>query len=137
MRGYLLALSLIAAYPAAAVPIFRCTDAFGGSVSYQEAPCATAAGGATTIPTQFPDYAGPRDRLAAREAAVDARLLERMRIESAERIARDERMARQAQLEAERERSQATDAWVPVYGGPVYARPGHRARVHPRNKLAH
>ena len=136
MRRSLFAIALIAALPAAAAPIYRCTDAFGGNVSYQEQPCA-AAGEATAIPTQFPDYAGPRDSLAAREAAADARLLERLRLESAERIARDDRAARQAQLDAERDHAQATDAWMPVYLGPVHTRPIHRARVRPRNVQPH
>ena len=137
MRRYLIGIALIAALPAAAAPIYRCTDAFGGNVAYQEQPCTSAAGEATAIPTHFPDYAGPRDRLAAREAAADARLLERMRIESAERIARDDRAARQTQLDAERDHAQATDGWMPVYVGPVHSRPIRRAHVRPRNIQPH
>ena len=137
MRRYFFALSLIAALPAASAPIYRCTDAFGGNVAYQAEPCTTAAGEATAIPTQFPDHVAPRDRLAAREAAVDARLLERLRLESAERIARDERAARQAQLEAERERAQPSDVWVPVYLAPAHPRPIHRPHVRSRNLQPH
>jgi len=137
MRRALFAISLIAALPAAAAQIYRCSDAFGGNVSYQAEPCTTAAGEATAIPTQFPDYVAPRERLAAREAAVDARLLERLRLESAERIARDERAARQAQLEAERERAQPSDVWVPVYLAPAHPRPIHRPHVRSRNLQPH
>ena len=123
MRALLLATLVATALPAAA-EIYRCKS--GGSVSYQEQPCdAASQGGAVAIPTEFPDYVEPRNRLAAREAAVDARILERLRIESAERIARDERAAREAQLQAERERAQPAEAvWYPVYGLPV-------ARVRP------
>ncbi len=132
MRALLLATLVAAALPAAA-GIFRCTTA--GSVSYQEQPCdAASQGGAVAIPTQFPDYIEPRNRLAAREAAVDARILERLRIESAERIAREERAAREAQAEAERAQAQAAAeaAWYPVYAGPVLrARPVVRMQQRP------
>lgn len=130
MRALLLATLVAAALPAAA-DIYRCNTA--GRVSYQEQPCdAASQGGAVAIPTQFPDYIEPRNRLAAREAAVDARILERLRIESAERIARDERAAREAQAQAERERAQAAEgAWYPVHVGPV-VRVHPRVRAHPR-----
>lgn len=130
MRALLVAMLVAAALPAAA-EIYRCKS--GASVSYQEQPCdAASQGGAVAIPTEFPDYIEPRNRLAAREAAVDARILERLRIESAERIARDERAAREAQAQAERERAQAAEgAWYPVYVGPV-ARVRPLVRAHPR-----
>ena len=131
MRALLLAALAAAALPAGA-EIYRCKSA--GSVSYQEQPCdAASQGGAVAIPSQFPDYIEPRNRLAAREAAVDARILERLRIESAERIARDERAAREAQ--AERGQAQPAEVvWYPVYGGPV-ARVRPIVRAHPRPPL--
>jgi hypothetical protein len=58
----------------------------------------------------YPDYAAERDRLAMREAALDARLLKRLEIEAAERIARDDRAAREKAAQA-----QAQDP--AVYGG--------------------
>ena len=133
MRALLLAAWVAVALPAGA-EIYRCKSA--GSVSYQEQPCdAASQGGAVAIPSQFPDYIEPRNRLAAREAAVDARILERLRIESAERIARDERAAREAQLQAQREQVQPAEvAWYPVYGGPV-ARVRPIVRTHPRPPL--
>ena len=133
MRPLLLATLVAATFPAAA-GVFRCTTA--GSVSYQEQPCdAASQGGAVAIPTQLPDYIEPRNRLAAREAAVDARILERLRIESAERIARDERAAREAQAQAERAQAQAAEAaWYPVYVGPV-PRIRPLVRTHPRRQV--
>jgi uncharacterized protein DUF4124 len=131
MRAHhLFAALLIAAAAPAGAEIYRCT-APGGGVSYQELPCDGASrGGAVPIPTQYPDHVAPRDRLDARAAASDARILERLRLESAERIARDDRLARQAQLDAERERADANDAWMPVYAaGPVHARPWFKRHI--------
>ena len=125
---------LIAALPATA-QVYRCSVP-GQPVSYQEQPCEGASqGGALALPTQFPDYLEPRNRLAAREAAADARILRRLEIESAERIARDERLAREAQLQAERERAEAADAaWYPVYAvRPLRMRPMARPRMHGPN----
>jgi hypothetical protein len=51
-----------------------------------------------------------RDRLLAREAALDARLVRRAEIDAQERIAREARWARQAEMEAERERARTTEA---------------------------
>jgi len=104
------------AVPAAAEPVFRCA-APGGSVSYQQFPCDEGAEGRTiAIPANFPDHVAPRERLAAREAAADARILRRLEIESAERIARDERAARENAYLAERERTAAAEsAWGPVW----------------------
>ena len=133
MRALLLATLVATAFPAAA-EIYRCKSA--GGVSYQEQPCdAASQGGAIAIPTQFPDYIEPRNRLAAREAAADARILERLRIESAERIARDERAAREAQAQAERQQAEAAQpVWYPVYVGPV-ARVRPVVRPHPRPQV--
>ena len=102
----MLAALLILAAGTSSAEIFRCTARDGG-VTYQQDPCAASSnGGPVNIPTSYPDYAADRDRLALREAALDARLLKRLEIEAAERIARDDRIARekalaQAQAEAE------------------------------------
>ena len=109
-RAILMSLALAACGPAAA-QIYRC-GLPGGSVSYQELPCdATAAQvSVVAIPSSYPDHTEARDRLAAREAASDARRMKRLEIEAMERIARDERAAREAALEAERERNRIREA---------------------------
>jgi len=100
-RSMLAALLMLAAGMSCA-EIFRCTARDGG-VTYQQDPCAASSnGGAVNIPVSYPEYAAERDRLALREAALDARLLKRLEIEAAERIARDDRIAREkAQAQAE------------------------------------
>jgi len=125
-------LCLATALPAAA-EMYRCS-APGTAVSYQQQPCdASAIEDKVGIPSQYPDYTAARDRLAAREAAADARILERMRIESNERIARAEQASREAQVAAEMERAQAADASYPVYvvGYP----PRVRGQVKPRPRV--
>jgi Domain of unknown function (DUF4124) len=104
-RPMLAALLMLAAGMSSA-EIFRCTARDGG-VTYQQDPCAASSnGGAVNIPTSYPDYAAERNRLALREAALDARLLKRLEIEAAERIARDDRIAREkAQAQAQSEDS--------------------------------
>ena len=104
-RPMLAALLMLAAGMSSA-EIFRCTARDGG-VTYQQDPCAASSnGGAVNIPTSYPDYSAERDRLALREAALDARLLKRLEIEAAERIARDDRIAREkAQAQAHGEES--------------------------------
>jgi hypothetical protein len=102
----MLAALLILAAGTSSAEIFRCTARDGG-VTYQQDPCAASSnGGPVNIPTSYPDHAAERDRLALREAALDARLLKRLEIEAAERIARDDRIARekaQAQAQAQAE----------------------------------
>lgn len=113
----------------AAGEIYRCKSP-GGTVGYQQQPCAQPGDGDVVgIATIYPDHTGARDRLMQREAAMDARLLKRLEIEAAERIARDERIAREAALQAERERTereraQSTPAFI--VGWP------HRQRLGPR-----
>jgi hypothetical protein len=101
---------LLAAYAGAAgAEIYRCSA--GGSVTYQEIPCPAASDAATMpIGATFPDVnLLERDRLLQRDAALDARILKRAELDSAERIARDDRLAREATLKAqmERERNEA------------------------------
>jgi hypothetical protein len=113
--------------------IFRCT-ASAGRVTYQEIPCASAEQSRTMdIPAAFPEVNNAeRNRLLQREAALDARLIERSRIESAERIARAELAAREREAEAAREAAAAAAAqtYAPAFGyWPVYRQPP-RVRHH-------
>lgn len=103
MSARLLASAIAAAFAAcacadAAAQIYRCR-APGGAVTYQEIPCAEGDGRALDIPTAYPepDRAG-RDRLLRREAELDARLLRRAEIDARVQIAREERLAREAEL---------------------------------------
>jgi hypothetical protein len=123
---YLLACALLAVAGAAQAQIFRCQAREG--VTYQEVPCpAEAIADTMNIAGGYPDYIAARDRLAAREAAMDARLLRRLEIESAERIARDNRAAMEAQAERDRIAQQAAQ------GAPLYIVPyALRAPRHPR-----
>jgi len=116
----------------AAAQIYRCKDA-AGAVTYQEVACAgTEQGGTTKIPSVFPEVnTSERNRLLQREAALDARLLERARIESAERVAQAELATREKEAKAMREAAELA-AQQPVYpayvAGPVYR--GPRVRHH-------
>jgi hypothetical protein len=103
-------LTLAVAAPAA--EIFRCTEP-GGTISYQQEPCQGASSGqAVNIPSAYPDAnTAERDRLLQREAALDARMLKRAEIDAVERIARDDRSAREREAQAERERLQNAPAY--------------------------
>jgi hypothetical protein len=105
---------LLAAHAGSAgAEIYRCIA--GGSVSYQEFPCPAAAEAATMpIGADFPAVnLMERDRLMQRDADLDARILKRAELDSAERIARDDRISREATLQAmERERAEATPFYV-------------------------
>ena len=114
-RPMLAAMLLLAAGMSSA-EIFRCTARDGG-VTYQQDPCgASTNGGAVSIPVSYPDYATERDRLEMREAALNARLLKRLEIEAAERIARDDRIAREREAQAQ---AQAQDSQVYWAGSPL------------------
>lgn len=111
----MLAALLLLATGLCSAEIFRCTARDGG-VTYQQDPCAASSnGGAVNIPTSYPDYSYERERLARREAALDARLLKRLEIEANERIARDERIAREKEAQAALALAQAQQAY-PLYG---------------------
>jgi len=111
----MLAALLLLATGLCSAEIFRCTARDGG-VTYQQDPCAASSnGGAVNIPTSYPDYSYERERLALREAALDARLLKRLEIEANERIARDERIAREKEAQAALALAQAQQAY-PLYG---------------------
>jgi hypothetical protein len=118
-RLLLAAVTLCLAVPAvAANEIYRC-QAPGAAVSYQQQPCEDRAlGEIAPIAALYPDHTAERDRLMAREAAMDARLLKRLEIEAAERIARDNRAAMVALAERERAAREAQDAPVFVVGVP-------------------
>jgi hypothetical protein len=122
-----LALSLLA-LPAAA-EIFRCTSE-RGAITYQEIPCPAAAQAATLdIPSQFPEVnRAERERLLAREAALEARLLKRAEIDAAERIARDDRLARERELAALRDELARRDA-EQAGGGVVVVQPFRGPRI--------
>jgi hypothetical protein len=110
-----------------AAEIFRCT-ARDNRVTYQQEPCPEAAlGGVVSIPASYPDYSAERDRLMQREAAMDARLLKRLEIEAAERIARDERAARELAAKAERERAESTPAYIVAWPARAPRHPPRRA----------
>ena len=123
------ALGLLAATPAVAAEIFRCSTP-GGSISYQQFPCAPGSeAGRIDIPTAYPDIdAAARDRLLQREAALDRRLeAER------ERLSREEmtRITARAQVAAAQAVAPAPE---PVYsvGWPVVLarRPFPTHRMH-------
>jgi hypothetical protein len=127
----MLAALLLLATGLCSAEIFRCTARDGG-VTYQQDPCAASSnGGAVNIPTSYPDYSYERERLALREAALDARLLKRLEIEAHERIARDDRIAREKEAQAALELAQAQQAY-PVYG---IARPMQVLHRLPRRPL--
>ena len=125
----------LAANAAGASDIYRCRSP-GGSVTYQQEPCPVASETeAVNIPSSYPDHTGERDRLMQREAAMDARLLKRLEIEAAERIARDTRIARERELQAEQERAAASAASVPAYPAYIVGWP-QRQRWVPRRPWA-
>jgi hypothetical protein len=111
-RASIALLSAVLPLGATAEAIYRCESAAG--VSYQQLPCASSAAGTIAkVPTTFPPVnVVERDRLLAREAALDARLLKRAEIESKERMAYAALRARELELQAERERARESE---PVY----------------------
>jgi len=125
LRPLAAAFALLAIPVLADGPAYRCANA--GSVSFQQTPCAAASEErAFELPSYPPVNMLERDRLLAREAALDARLLRRAEIDAQERIARDARRAREAEADAERERARTTEAgyFYPAY--PLaYPRAGH------------
>jgi hypothetical protein len=129
----MLAALLLLATGLCSAEIFRCTARDGG-VTYQQDPCAASSnGGAVNIPTSYPDYSDERERLARREAALDARLLKRLEIEANERIARDDRIAREKEAQAALAQAQAqAQQAYPVYG---IARPLQVFHRQPRRPL--
>ena len=126
----LLAFALIfaAAEGVAAAPIYRCDSPQG--TSYQEFPCEAAAmGGATRLPTSFPEYnKEERDRILAREAQLDERMLRRAALDSAERISRNDSAAREREAEAQLAMAEAMS--MSAYGVPAgWVRPHAQHRL--------
>lgn len=137
-RAFLLLSGLVAACldAGAASGIYRCT-APGGAVTYQEIPCPTTSEGqATNLPTSFPEVdRAERERLLRRGDEAEWRLMRRLEIESAERIARAEQASREriAMIEAEAQKDRADV--VPVFVGvrrPFAVNWPHDRRPNPR-----
>ena len=136
MRTTALSLLILAvATGAAAAPIYRCDSPKG--TSYQEFPCESQdLGGATSLPTSFPEYnKAEHDRILAREAALEERMLRREAINSAERIARDDRIAREKEAEAQLAMAEAMA--ISAYGVPAgWVRPHpHRSTAQKRQAI--
>ena len=136
-RILLLALPLVAL--SAQAEIYRCKAA-EGATTYQEIPCPPSAASSRTMdnPASFPEVNRvERERLLAREAALEERRLRREEIESRERIARDDRIAREKEAEAIREAAlaQQQNVAVPVWPAYVFGSPARPPRVlHPRHR---
>ena len=133
MKARFLLVLLSCAAAIAHAQIYRCTGA-KGAVSYQEIPCAAAEQGRTMdIPATFPEVnTAERNRLLQREAALEARQVERMRIESAERVALAELATREREAKAQREAAElaAQQSGYPVFVTGPYLR-GPRVHPHP------
>jgi len=113
--------ALAAGHAEGAPEIVRCVDA-QGRVSYQDTGCAPSAiGEPSGIPTAFPEPNRlERERLFAREAALDKRLEARRDRELLEAQMREAR----AEREAERERLAAVLAAQAAATGVVLIAPG-------------
>ena len=132
---FLIAMGLAAAFVANAASIYRCATPKG--IAYQEFPCEAGAAEKSMPAADFPAVNDTeRNRLLDREAALDARMVKRAEIDASERIAREARWAREAELEAERERSKAAASQYypiyPIYGRPVRTRPPGYSSLHPQ-----
>jgi hypothetical protein len=116
---------LVAAFPAIAQELFKCTDA-AGNVTYQQAACPATATekkiDATPANPNFDPEA--RERLLRQGAEADQRLKERAAQDNAERLEREarERETRAAEERARKAQEEAEQAtylappylWVPV-----------------------
>jgi len=129
-RASLLLAAAAFAATGACAEIYRCHEA--SRITYQEIPC-SGEGGATAIPTAFPEanYA-ERDRLLRREAELDARLLRRAEIDAQVQIAREERLAREH--EAQLQRQAAAEAAMPLWIVPMGYGNGWR-NMHPPRRV--
>lgn len=125
MKRELLAVGLLAiSLHAGAAGIYRCTSPSGG-VTYQETACDGAqSGGPANIPTSFPEVnTAERERVLRQVALLEERELRRYEIDSRERIARDDRAAREREAEAAGAMATAGDSGAYGYGVPLYAVP--------------
>jgi hypothetical protein len=131
------AVALVAIAIPAHAEIFRCT-ASGGAVTYQEVPCpASAQSRAMDIPAvDYPEVnRAERERLLQREAALDARQLKRAQVDAAERIARDDRAARERESQALRDALAQRDAQSSAGPAFVLVRPLRPPRLNsPRHR---
>lgn len=120
---------------AALADVFRCTER-GGRVTYQEIPCPTDnAERVIALPEQFPEVnREARERLFQREAALEARQLEREKMDTALRIAREERLAREAESRAQQPVPDVAPLYYVVQPMRVLRAPRHhhRPRAHDR-----
>jgi hypothetical protein len=130
IRMAITALLACALLDAGAMQIYRCNAA--GAVSYQEQPCVTSTQERTLDVPEFPRVnTVERERLLQREAALEARLARRAEMEAAERIARENRRAQEAQLEAERKRQLHAEGERGQVVAPVIFLPRVRYSRHP------
>ena len=129
MKRELLAIGLLAiSLQAGAAGIYRCTSPSGG-ITYQETACdgVQSGGPATNIPTSFPAVnTAERDRLLHQVALLEERELRRYEIDSRERIARDDRIAREREADAAIAMAAAAEG-----GGYGYAIGGRGAHLVP------
>ena len=126
--------ALLAMPAPALADVFRCTAPAGG-VTYQQVPCPNDnAERVLPLPEQFPEVnREARQALLQREAALEARQLEREKMDTALRIAREDRLAREAEARAQQ---LAAEPSTPFYlvAQPLRLRPmplRHRP-LHPR-----
>ena len=112
---------------AAAAEIVRCA-AVDGRVTYQQIPCESGTEARVGIPTDYPaPNSAERDRLLAREAALDRRLeaeRDRWQQDAALRAAREERELDRARIAAIE--TQSAQQYTMAY-------PYWRPRVAPRS----
>ena len=135
VKSRFLFLLLLSAAMGAGAQIYRCTGA-KGAITYQEIPCGAAEQSRTMdIPATFPEVnMAERNRLLQREAALEARQTERMRIESAERVALAELATREREAKLQREAAELAAQQSAGYPGyPVFITgPYHRgSRINP------
>jgi hypothetical protein len=106
---------------AASAQIVRCAGS-DGRVTYQQIPCADGNEQKVGIPSDYPPpNTAERERLLAREAAVDRRLeaeRDRWQQDAALRVAREEREAERARLAAIETQSQQQYAVAYPYWRP-------------------
>ena len=115
------------AVPASAAEIVRCVGPAG--ITYQHGPCAEAQSESRpAIPTEFPPAnMMERDRLLAREAALDRRLEARRDRETQEHLARTALQQREAEVEMLARIAAAEPPlygvaypyWQPAFGSPA------------------
>jgi len=131
-RGAILmaGLLLLGADALASSDIFRCV-APGGRITYQQIPCPNdSAERVIDVPSEYPEIdRAARDRLFQREAALDARLMKQAELDTALRIAREDRLARESEA---RTRSTPNEAAPLFFVGQQFRLLRPLPRFHPR-----